>query len=245
MQATHHSFDLRQVAVLLRGEQEPVNAWIAGWDTRRALLCMGVIFVGAGLFGAAVGLWHDPLQSLFSAVKFPAVILFTTLGNALLNAMLAPLLGVNMNLRQSLAAVLMSFTIAAAILGGFSPLLAFVVWNTPSIHSERGISLLAYQFMQLAIVGGIVFAGVMANLRLLPSLESRAASSQAAMRVMLAWLAGNLLLGSQICWVLRPFIGLPNVPAMFLLPEPFHGSFYEEVFEALRSLRMGQTSIRT
>ena len=61
--------------------------------------------------------WRAPLQALYTAIKFPLIILLTTLGNGLLNAMLAPLLGVNLGLRQTLLAVFMSFTIAAAILG--------------------------------------------------------------------------------------------------------------------------------
>ena len=30
-----------------------------------------VIVVGAGLFGAAIGLWHDPVQALYTAIKLP------------------------------------------------------------------------------------------------------------------------------------------------------------------------------
>ena len=71
---------------------------------------------GAGLYGAAMGWWRDPQQALYVAVKFPLIILLTTPGNALLNAMLAPLLGLNIPLRQSCSAILMSFTVTAAIL---------------------------------------------------------------------------------------------------------------------------------
>ena len=63
----------------------------------------------------------------------PLIILLTTLGNAILNAMLAPLLGLNLGLRQSFLAILMSFAIASAILGAFSPLAAFMIWNLPPL----------------------------------------------------------------------------------------------------------------
>jgi hypothetical protein len=46
----------------------------------------------------------------------------------------------------------------------------------------------------------------------------------------------SLLLGSQICWVLRPFIWDPARPVEFLGPEYPRGSFYETVFEAARRL---------
>ncbi|MBI3882481.1 MAG: hypothetical protein HY301_20775, partial [Verrucomicrobia bacterium] len=174
--------------------------WAARWHRGHAALWLVTIAVGAGLYGAAMGWWRAPLQAFYTALKFPLVILLTTLGNALLNAMLAPLLGVNLGLRQSLLAVLMSFAIASAILGGLAPLLAFVVWNTPPFHLELGAAFLAYRFMQLAVVAGIIYAGVVANVRLLPLLEAHAASRRAARCVLLAWLAGNLFLGSQICW---------------------------------------------
>jgi hypothetical protein len=54
--------------------------------------------------------------------------------------------------------------------------------------------------------------------------------------VLLVWLVGNLFLGSQICWVLRPFIGRPDMPVEFLGAHPFEGSLYETVFNALRDL---------
>src|SRR6266446_4846660 len=124
---------------LLRGEPEFLRNWIEHWDARRTALCLGVIVTGAGLYGAAMGYWRAPRQALFVAIKFPLIILLTTFGNALLNAMLAPLLGVNLGLRQSFLAILMSFTIASAILASFSPLTAFLVWNAPPLSAASTI----------------------------------------------------------------------------------------------------------
>jgi len=47
-----------------------------------------------------LGSWRAVLQSLYTGLKFPIVILLTTLGNGLLNGMLAPLLGLNIGLRS-------------------------------------------------------------------------------------------------------------------------------------------------
>jgi hypothetical protein len=70
----------------------------------------------------------------------------------------------------------------------------------------------------------------------LPLLEQLAGSASVARNVLGAWLAGNLFLGSQICWVLRPFVWGPGRPVEFIGPEYFHGSFYETIFEAVRRL---------
>jgi hypothetical protein len=233
MNADWAASDLRQIPVLLRGEPESINPWIDQWNTRRVVFYVSVTLVGAGLYGAAMGWWRAPLQGFYTAIKFPLIILLTTLGNALLNGMLAPLLGVNLRLRQSLLAILLSFTMAAAILGAFSPLMFFVVWNLPPLAPGAVISTTTYSVFQMTQVGAIAFAGVAANLRLVQLLRHRSGSAAVARNVLLAWLAGNLFLGSQLCWILRPFIGSPNLPLQFLRPNAFQGNFYETVFRTI------------
>src|SRR5690242_5823120 len=120
-----------QLSLILRGEPEALSGWIEAFTLRRFMFCLATIVVGAGAYGAAMGYWRAPLQAAFVAVKFPLIILLTVAGNGLLNGMLALLLGLNISFRRSLLAVLMSFTIASAILGAFSPLIAFVLWNSP------------------------------------------------------------------------------------------------------------------
>src|SRR5256885_11642435 len=69
------------------------------WVDRRHLgllaVCVGSIIAGAGLYGGVIGSWRDATQAFYTAIKLPMVLLLTTLGNGLLNAMLAPLLGLN------------------------------------------------------------------------------------------------------------------------------------------------------
>src|SRR6266446_8577330 len=138
MTATTNSL-LSEITVLLRGEAAPISAWTEQWNGRRLAVCLAVIVVGAGLYGAAMGYWRAPRQALFVAIKFPLIILLTTFGNSLLNAMLAPLLGLNIGFRQSFLAILMSFTMASAILGSFSPLTAFLVWNSTPLSAASTI----------------------------------------------------------------------------------------------------------
>jgi len=148
------------IGVLLRGELDSLHAWLEHWNARRLAVCLTVIFVGAGCYGAAMGFWRDPLQAVYVAVKFPLIILLTTFGNALINAMLAPLLGLNIGLRQSFLAILISFTIASAILGAFSPLIAFVIWNAPPLSSPTHQSGVTYSAIMLIHVAVIAFAGI-------------------------------------------------------------------------------------
>jgi hypothetical protein len=222
--------------ILLRGEVGPIRNWLESSGTRRWVLCLAVILVGTALFGAAVGSWRDPLQAGYTAIKFPLIILMTTLGTGLLNAMLAPLLGLNLSLRQSLLAVLLSFTIAAAILGASSPLIYFLVWNTPPLVSNGRGATSAHSLLLVSQTVAIAFAGGSANLRLLQLLRELAGSREIALRVLIAWLGANLLLGSQLAWILRPFVGSPGLPVEFLRKNAFAGSFYESLFHAFQHL---------
>lgn len=199
-------------------------------------LCVTVIVLGAGLYGAAMGCWRSPVQGAYSLIKFPLVILMTSLGNALINGMLAPLLGLNLRFRQSLMLVLMSFTVASAILGSFAPVVYFIVWNTPSLAGQSEIPFGTYGFVQLTQVLIIAFAGVIANVRLTGLLQALSGSRFVARKILFAWLVGNLFLGTQLCWILRPFIGSPGLPVEFLRSNAFQGNFYETVVRALLNL---------
>jgi hypothetical protein len=224
-----------EISLLLRGEIEMISRWSHSWVTRRFALHIAVIILGAGLYGAAMGWWRDPQQAVYVAIKFPLIILLVTLGNTLINGMLAPLLGLDIRFRQSFSAIVMSFTVTSAILGAFSPIMAFLVWNAPDINSKTAGGL-AYNFILLAHVAVIGLAGVAGNARLFQLLSRLGGSRMIASRVMFAWLSGNLFLGSQLTWILRPFIGSPTLPVEFLRNNAFHGNFYEAVFHSLRQI---------
>src|SRR3954462_13862203 len=95
MQLRSASISMLHVPILLRGEAAPINRWIDECSKAQAFYWVALIFVGTGLFGAAMGIWRAPLQACYTTLKFPLVILLTTLGTALLNGMIAPLLGLN------------------------------------------------------------------------------------------------------------------------------------------------------
>jgi hypothetical protein len=220
---------------MLRGELATITGWIERWSARRFGLHVGVVILGAGLYGAAMGWWRDPQQALYTAIKFPLIILLTTVGNALINAMFAPLLGLNIPFRQSFSAILMSFAIAAAILGAFSPVIAFMIWNAPPM-SPQAVSGATYSFIKLINVAAIAFASTTGNVRLFQLLAQLGGSKAVAFRVLFAWLVGNLFLGSQLSWILRPFIGSPNLPVEFFRVLALHGNFYENVLQSLQQI---------
>lgn len=199
-------------------------------------LYAGIIVAGTASFGAAVGSWRDPMQALYTALKFPLIVMLTALGNGLLNGMLAPLLGTNISFRQSLLAVFMSFTIAATVLGAFAPLVYFVIWNTPGLAAPAASSATIHSLILLTVVAAIALAGIVSNIRLLQLLQQLSGTRSSARRTLAGWLAGNLLLGGQISWILRPFVGSPTLSVEFLRSDALRGNFFEAVFHTLQRL---------
>ena len=224
------------VPSLLRGDVAVITRWVERWTLGRSGRQVMLIMAGAGIFGAAMGSWRDPLQAVYAGLKLPLILLGTAAGNALINGMLAPLLGLNAGFRQSFAAVLTSFVIAAIILGAVSPLMAFLVWNLPPLVPGAGVAPVVYGAMLVTLVAAIAFAGVASNLRLLQFLRHLGGGTPGARRILFAWLAVNLLLGTQLSWILRPFIGSPGLDVQFLRPDAWHGNFFEALFSAVRRL---------
>jgi hypothetical protein len=215
---------------LLRADAEAITAF----DRRRALEWALVIVAGCGVYGITVGIWRAPLQAGYTALKFPLLISLTCAANALLSGMIAQLLGSGLSFRQSSAAILMSFATAAIILGALSPITLFVIYNAPALNSSTRV--LGHSIVLLMHVFLIAYAGVVANRRLLRMLQQLTGSRAIAWRVLVSWLAGNLLLGAQLAWVLRPFIGSPQLAVQFLRDDPLRGNFYEAVARALGHL---------
>lgn len=201
---------------------------------RWTLFCALVILSGCGLYGVSVGLWRSPLQSVYTGIKFPVLIFLTCAGNGLLNGLLGQLMGTGLSFRQTAMVILLSFTLAAIILGAAAPLAFFVLLSAPALESaQRGTG---HSVILLFHVIVIAYAGVVANHRLLQLLEYLSASRRAALSTLFAWLAGNLLLGAQLSWILRPFIGTPGLPVELLRDHPLRGNFFEAVRSAIVNL---------
>lgn len=219
---------------LLTGNPDTLSRWIETAEQRHLSLCFTAIVAGCGAYGATIGLWRDGFQALYTAIKFPLLILITCGGNALLNGMLAQVFGIELGFKQTTLAILMSFTISSLILAAFVPLSLFLFWNTPPLKGTERME--GHSLTLLAHVALIAYAGTMGNQRLFRLLNRITKNRSQAWLTLFAWLGGNLLLGSQISWILRPFIGSPNLPVQFLRPDPLRGNFFESVAHALQLL---------
>ncbi len=215
---------------LCQAQPEKLAAWLQD-DQRKLWISIGFLCIGGALYGGALGLWRAPLQGLYVAIKFPLLLALTALGNALINGMLAQLLGAPISFRQSLLAVLMSFALLAVILAAFAPLCGFLLYNLPPLGSTQ--QAFGYSLYLLTNTLLIAFAGITANLYLYRLLKHLCQSVKQARQILLTWLGVNLFLGAQLSWNLRPFFGSPELPVHFLRDNPFAGSFFEALFNVV------------
>jgi hypothetical protein len=224
---------IQDLKILLRGDADRIASWFQKSDLRSSLISYcAIIAAGSALYGFTLGIWRAPLQSLYTGIKFPLLIFLTCGGNAIVNGMLAQLLGAGLSFKQTSVAILMSFAIAAIILAGFSPITLFIWYNAPPLATKSAV--LGHSIMLLTHVFAIAAAGIIANQRLFGLLRRISGSDVIARTVLFSWLAENLFLGAQLAWNLRPFIGSPRLAVQFLRDDPLRGNFYEAVWHALQ-----------
>lgn len=220
---------------LCRAQPEVIARWLDETEWKWMAYCALTILLGAGLYGATIGLWRGGLMAAYVSIKFPLLIFLTTVCNTGINTLLALVMGSGIGFRQTLLVQLMSYTVAALILAAMAPITLFILLNTPPLESGNRMG---HGLFLLLNVGIIAVTGLLANISLYSFLLARTARRGMARRILFAWVAGNLFVGAQLSWNLRPFIGSPHLEIQFLRPNPFDGNFYETVVQA--AMRLGE-----
>ena len=193
-------------------------------------VCMGVY----GLLGPEGTEWR---QMAAGAVKVPALFLLTLLVTFpslyVFNTLLGPRLRLGVFLRLGVTAL----SVLTAVLSAFGPITAFFSVTTAN-----------YAFVVLLNVAVFALAGAfglgcLRNLltdlaRPRPAADGSVAReperSGRTFGVIYAWMVVFALVGGQMAWLLRPFIGSPDLPFAWLRPRD--GSFFQGVTRALTSL---------
>lgn len=218
---------------LAQGDSPRIAQWLrSSGEASKLGLCLFTIVLGVGVYGASVGLWRAPLMAFYVAVKLPCVIFFTLLVNGLINGMLAQVLASGLSFRQTLQAILMSFAVFALIVGSLSPITMGMALNLPGPGTEGAES--AHRHLLLFHVCLISFAGIVSTGKLFGILRTFTGNPKIARRTLVAWLAGNLFVGAQVGYILRPIFGSPGLEIAFLRPDAMSGNFYETVSWAIR-----------
>lgn len=201
---------------------------------------------GAAAYGFVFGYWRGGLQALYSAVKFPLLLLSAVGTSALINAMLAQLMGARLAFRQVAVLMLVGTAITAALLGSLSPVVLFVISQAPDPDpavlglarsaAEAAANMAVYRTILLAHVALIGTCGILGNIQLFRILCRLVATRRMAARVLAVWLATSGFVGCELSWLLSPFMCEPVSRPHIVARLYTETNFYEYTGRAMLTL---------
>lgn len=198
-----------------------------------------VIVVGAGGYGATLGAYRGVEQALYSAIKLPALIFAVLAVTSMASFMLASVLRARLSVVQIGTSILIGLAITSALLGSLAPVSAFAVAHVqPPDPSVVGLPIDAPAVQsdlaraKLVLFGHVIViavAGLVGLARVRWVLSRLVDDPAVARRVLWSWLLVMGLVGSELSWLARPFLGKPHLEASFFREEALAGNFLEEV----------------
>ncbi len=184
-----------------------------------SLLCLLV-------YGAVLGSSHSALQALSSAIKLPILFLVTLVLTGPTLYFFSVLFGSNQTLTQSLVLLMTAITVTSVLLLSFAPITLFFLLSTSSYQLFKLLNVL---FFIIAGFRGVRFLGY--GMRIVSQDEQGLGQRH---RLLWFWVALYGLVGSQLAWTLRPFVGAPGLP--FELFRGFGGTFFANILVSFGEL---------
>lgn len=234
----------RLVDVLLR-DRETVSSEEALGRMRVASLAIIILLLGAvyGIFMGVYGMSSREVleyrQMVSSMWKVPALFLLTLLICFPSLYVFSTLLGSRLSFLATLKTLLGIVAITVTVLASFGPIAAFF-----SLSTEN------YAFMKLLNVAFFAVAGLLGVGALLKALrfllsapannlppvigQQAAGEDRQIKRVFRIWILIYALVGAQMGWVLRPFIGDPHSPFAWFRAR--QANFFIDVWQTILNL---------
>jgi hypothetical protein len=186
-----------------------------------------VLVLGSALYGAVLGSWRGGTLVVYAAVKLPLVLLVTSALSLVFGFLVAVGLGERLALRAVVQLHLSALAVAALLLASLAPVAGLFTWTLAApVPVARETHNLLY-LLHTTLVGVCGLAGVVS---LRGELRSRCSTPAAATRLAAAWVVTLALVGGEVAWALRPFVGSVYEPVAFVRPNAFDGNVYEFVF---------------
>lgn len=193
------------------------------------LSSLALLVIGCGAYGGAMGLWRSPQQAISGAIKLPLMFLATAALTAALDVVLSGLLRARIAPLQALTASLLAMAILGSILGGLAPIAAFVSLQMTPPHGAPSVPTSHWLLTGHVLVLGA--AGILAVGRLRGLLDALIPDATVSRRVLWAWMVTHGIVGAQLSWILRPFVGNPTLPVRVFRERAWEGSFFEAVYD--------------
>jgi hypothetical protein len=188
------------------------------------------IVFSCAVYGAVLAGWRSPALSLYVAIKFPILLVGTTGVVAMLNWMLASAFGSGLTFPQVTAITYGAMTVSSWIFLGSAPVTFFFTTYASSATGTHAEIQRTHNYLLLMHILLIAMAGIAGNSALRKGLRRLVAPGCALRRLYWSWLGAFALVGCQLSWILRPFVGSPFYPVVFMRPDCLERNFYEFIF---------------
>jgi hypothetical protein len=188
------------------------------------------VCLACAVYGAALAGWRSPRLSLYVAAKLPMVFVGSTLVVAACNAVAAALLGTGLGLRDVLAVVFGAMALAGWILLALAPVALFLVAAACPGEGPDEVLRRAHNAMLVTHVSVLALAGLAGVGSLWTALRRMLPPGRPAAPLAAVWIGAYAFVGTQLGWMLRPFVGSPFYPVVFLREDALERNFYEFLF---------------
>jgi hypothetical protein len=178
----------------------------------------------AALYGAVFGGWHGPRLAAYVAVKLPLVLLLTSALTLVFSWLAARLLGLPLRFGQVAVLTLLGLAVASLLLASLTPVAWLFIHCAPPPSEEARTAHNILYLMHTLFVGGCGLAGTAVLWRAMRGLD---APRRTVRTVWLLWVLTYALVGGEIAWVLRPFVGSIYAPVVFVRQDALDGNVYE------------------
>lgn len=252
----------RQLDELLRGVKTDPGRLIAGETNLRLRIFVPLAVALGAAYGFFMGwfavLGHTPpnyQQLLASTLKIPALFLLTLLITFPSLYVFNALLGCRLRFHATLQLLLGAIVVNLAVAASFGAILGFFTLSTTSysfmvllnvallgIAGAVGLGFLLRVLRRVAFwqaeedAAAARIPAIDTNTGELRPLTTARASDPLgpANYIFRVWILIYALVGAQMGWILRPFIGAPHVPFTWFRPRS--GNFFQAVIGAVESL---------
>jgi hypothetical protein len=210
---------LGDVDRLLRGGLDGDPASPAGpVTTGSSRLCMAALLLGVayGIFMGLYAVLRAPAtgvpQLLATMAKVPLLFLLTLVVTFPSLYVFSALVDSPLRWGATARLLLAAIVVDLALVASFGPITGFFTLSTESYPFMIVLNVL---FFALGGIAGLLFLYRVLNRVLAPVPGKDGQAATRSKRIFLAWIFIYAAVGAQMGWILRPFIGSPNLPFSF------------------------------
>lgn len=198
-------------------------------NQRRTVISLTILvmFLG-GLFGAAVGLFMGNIHIVSILVKFPILVLGTYLLSSLVWYLFSTRMSSEVTFMESIITVLLFLSRFSLILVSLIPVVVFFIYSGIN-HDQLLLVLLVLLVVSLVLSSKYLF-----------DVYRILYGEKPAVYLIASWLFLYGLIGLQLAWMLRPWVGLQGeydqyIPFMRL----YSGNVFEEILVLIARIITG------